>query len=147
MLNLSREKALYPIIKHYTGMDVYSVYEEENGYRFTTVLGEDGEINKSFEGDWDIIIENKKVESIEDIVFNILVLPEEKSEMSQFIKKAKGIIEDSTVRYQSKILLDNIIKILEEFVLNSEYVPNTNMIIPPFWVCIYKGRKFINGLN
>jgi hypothetical protein len=147
MLNLDKEKALYPIIKHYAGVDIQSVYEEDGVYTFKTTMGETGEVYKSIEGDWDIRIENQVVESIEDIVFNILVTPEEKSEMAQFLVKAKNVLDDESVKYRSKVLITNIIKILEDFVLNSEFVPKKTMTIPPFWIFIYKGRKFINGLN
>lgn len=148
MLNLEREKALYPIIKHYTGADVQSVYcEDEEIYTFTTVLGEYGEVYKSLDGDWNIKIENRVVESIEDIVFNILVTPREKSEMTQFIDRARTVLNDDKIRYRSKVLITNIVKILEDVVLNSSFVPKKSMVISPFWVFIYKGKKFINGLN
>lgn len=147
MLNLDREKALYPIIKHYTGVDIQSVYEEDGVYNFRTMLGERGEVYKSEAGNWDITIEDQYIETVEDIVFNILVIPEDKSEMYQFMKKARVVLEDGDIKYRSKILITQILKVLEDFVLNSEFVPNKSMVISPFWVFIYKGRKFINGLN
>jgi hypothetical protein len=147
MLNLDREKALYPIIKHYTGVDIQSVYEEDGVYNFRTMLGERGEVYKSEAGNWDITIEDQYIETVEDIVFNILVIPEDKSEMYQFMKKARVVLEDDDIKYRSKILITQILKVLEDFVLNSEFVPNKSMVISPFWVFIYKGRKFINGLN
>ena len=67
--------------------------------------------------------------------------------MYQFMKKARVVLEDEDVKYRSKILINQILKVLEDFVLNSEFVPKKSMVISPFWVFIYKGRKFINGLN
>jgi hypothetical protein len=84
MLNTDEEKALYPVLRHYTGVDIQDVSISVNGYDFLTVLGDYGQIQKSESGDWEIYISDRMVEVIEEIVFNILVIPEEKAEMGSF---------------------------------------------------------------
>ena len=147
MLNADEEKALYPVLRHYTGVDIQDVSISVNGYDFLTVLGDHGQIQKSKSGDWEIYISDRMVEVIEEIVFNILVIPEEKAEMGIFLKKARNVLQNDDIRYRSKVLITNIIKVIEDFVLTSDFVPDKDMVIPPFWVHIYNGRKFINCLN
>ena len=52
MLNTDEEKALYPVLRHYTGVDIQDVSISVNGYDFLTVLGDYGQIQKSESGDW-----------------------------------------------------------------------------------------------
>lgn len=147
MLNADGEKALYPVLQHYTGVDIQDVSVSVNGYNFLTALGDPGQIQKSGSGDWEIYISDRMVESIEEVVFDILVITEEKSEMGIFLKKARNVLQNDDIRYRSKVLIANIIKVIEDFVLTSDFVPDKDMVIPPFWVHIYNGRKFINCLN
>ena len=148
MLTNSQSQALYPVLQHYTGVKIVSITcNEDDRLIFNTSWGESGLLIENNEGDWEIIIGKELVDRIEKDVFDALVKPSVKSNIEEYIQILDHLAKDTKVSYRSKVLVSQILGILEEFILNSNFVPKKEIKFGPFWIFSYKGNKFINSLN
>lgn len=148
MLTPSQNQALYPVLQHYTGVKIVSVSSnEDNGLTFNTSWGVSGLLLENTNGDWEIIIGQEIIDRIERNVFEALVKPSVKSNLGEYIKILNNLASDKKIGKRSKILVSQILKILEEFILNSNFLPKEEIKFGSFWIFNYKGNKFINSLN
>jgi hypothetical protein len=147
MLTPSQSQALYPVLQHYTGTKIVSISDRGDELIFSNSWGESGLLIENNNGDWEIIIGHELVDRIEKDVFEALVKPEVKSNIEEYIKILDHLTTDSNVSYRSKVLVSQILGILEEFILNSNFVPKKEIKFGPFWIFSYKGNKFVNSLN
>jgi hypothetical protein len=147
MLTPSQSQALYPVLQHYTGTKIVSISDRGDELIFSNSWGQSGLLIENNKGDWEIIIGHELVDRIEKDVFEALVKPEVKSNIEEYIKILDHLTTDSNVSYRSKILVSQILGILEEFILNSNFVPKKEIKFGPFWIFSYKGNKFVNSLN
>jgi hypothetical protein len=147
MLTPSQSQALYPVLQHYTGTKIVSISDRGDELIFSNSWGQSGLLIENNNGDWEIIIGHELVDRIEKDVFEALVKPEVKSNIEEYIKILDHLTTDSNVSYRSKILVSQILGILEEFILNSNFVPKKEIKFGPFWIFSYKGNKFVNSLN
>jgi hypothetical protein len=147
MLTPSQNQALYPVLQHYTGSKIVSISYIGDGLIFSNSWGVSGLLVENKEGDWDIIIGEELVDRIEKDVFEALVKPTAKSNIEEYIKILDHLSTDENVSYRSKVLVSQILGILEEFILNSSFIPKKEIKFGPFWIFSYKGNKFINSLN
>lgn len=148
MINPLQSQALYPVLQHYTGEKITSISVlGEHSLIFNTFLGDNGFVNEDINGDWEIIIENKVVYTIEKNVFDVLVKPSKKSSLENYIVILNDLFSDEKISDRSKILVSNILLFLEEYILNSDFLPKKNLRVGPFSIFNYKGNKFIYCLN
>jgi len=147
MLTPSQSQALYPVLQHYTGTKIVSISDRGDELIFSNSWGQSGLLIENNKGDWEIIIGQELVDRIEKNVFEALVKPEVKSNIEEYIKILDHLTADSNVSYRSKVLVSQILGILEEFILNSNFLPKKEIKFGPFWIFNYKGNKFINSLN
>jgi hypothetical protein len=147
MLTHSQSQALYPVLQHYTGTKIVSISYIDDSVIFSNSWGVSGLLVEDNNGDWEIIIGQELVDRIEKDVFEALVKPRVKSNIEEYIKILEHLTNDSNVSYRSKVLVSQILGILEEFILNSNFLPKKEIKFGPFWIFNYKGNKFINSLN
>ena len=147
MLTPSQNQALYPVLQHYTGAKIVSISYNDDRLIFNTSWGESGILVENNEGDWEIIIGRELIDMIEKDVFDALVKPSVKSNLEDYIQILDQLSNNQSVSYRSKILVSQILGILEEFILNSNFLPKKEIKFGPFWIFSYKGNKFINSLN
>ena len=147
MLTPSQSQALYPVLQHYTGTKIVSISDRGEELIFSNSWGQSGLLIENTKGDWEIIIGQELVDRIEKDVFEALVKPTVKSNIEEYIKILDHLTTDSKVSYRSKVLVSQILGILEEFILNSDFLPKKEIKLGPFWIFNYKGNKFINSLN
>jgi hypothetical protein len=132
MFNSGGKQALYPVLQHYTGFKISSIFLDGEYLSFVTFLGERGILNEDPSGDWNIKIEDKIVYRIEKDIFNVLVNPDKRNTLEDYIEILNRLCRKPNVSHRSKILLSNIIKFLEEFILNSDFVPQKKIRIGSF---------------
>jgi hypothetical protein len=147
MLTPSQSQALYPVLQHYTGTKIVSISDRGEELIFSNSWGQSGLLIENNKGDWEIIIGQELVDRIEKDVFEALVKPTVKSNIEEYIKILDHLTTDSKVSYRSKVLVSQILGILEEFILNSDFLPKKEIKLGSFWIFNYKGNKFINSLN
>ncbi len=146
MLTPSQNKALYPLLQYYTGSEIQKIIYKENKAIFSTKYGQIGELIESDNGDWKIIIEEEEIGLIEKIVFETLIIPDKRSTVIEYVKKLDNLL-DSSIRYKSKILVTQTIKVLEGYIINSDFIPEKSVRIGNFCVYGHKNLKFIYCLN
>jgi hypothetical protein len=110
-------------------------------------MGQKGELHETNNGDMEILIENEIVYTIEKKVFEALITPSEKINLPDYLCLLRDLSEDKGVTYRSRILVNQIIKVLEGYVLSSDFLPEKILEVRPFVVFNYKGNKLINCLN
>lgn len=148
MVNPLQSQALYPVLQHYTGEKITSISVlGDRSLIFNTFLGDNGFVNVDINGDWEIIIEKKVVYTIEKSVFDVLVKPSKKSSLENYIGILNDLFSDKRISDRSKILVSNILLFLEEYILNSDFIPKKNLRVGPFSIFNCKGNKFVYCLN
>jgi hypothetical protein len=147
MLTKPQNKALYPLLQHYIGSEVKSISTNNGSLLFVTLLGQKGEIIENADGDREITIDQEVVYKIEKKVFETLITPDSKNTLEDYLDILKNLAEDKKITYRSKILVNQILKVLESYIINSDFLPQKMIEVRPFFVFSYKGDKFINCLN
>lgn len=147
MLTPSQNQALYPVLQHYTGCKITSISFEGEDLSFKTFLGEQGFLNEDMSGDWSIVIGGEVVYRIEKDVFNALVNPNDKRSLEDYVEILEDLHNSPEVSYRSRVLVINILKFLEEYILSSEFLPKRNLRVGIFMVFNCDGKKFVNCLN
>jgi hypothetical protein len=148
MMNQLQSQALYPVLQHYTGEKITSISVlDDHNLIFNTFIGDDGFVNQNTDGDWEIIIENKIVYTIEKDVFEVLVKPSRKSSLENYVGILNDLFNDKKISNRSRILVFNILLFLEEYIINSDFLPKKNLRVGPFSIFNYKGNKFVYCLN
>jgi hypothetical protein len=147
-MNQLQSQALYPVLQHYTGEKITSISVlDDHNLIFNTFIGDDGFVNQNTDGDWEIIIENKIVYTIEKDVFEVLVKPSRKSSLENYVGILNDLFNDKKISNRSRILVFNILLFLEEYIINSDFLPKKNLRVGPFSIFNYKGNKFVYCLN
>jgi hypothetical protein len=147
MFDPIQNQALYPVLQHYTGCKISSVSPEGDVFRFKTLMGDMGIVIEDISGDWSIIIEDEEVYRIEREIFNILIKPDKKSSLEDYIEILNNLTHSGEVSYRSKMLVSNILVFLEEYILSSDFLPKKNIRVGIFSVLNVGGKKFVNCLN
>jgi hypothetical protein len=147
MFDPIQNQALYPVLQHYTGCKISSVSPEGDVFRFKTLMGDMGIVIEDISGDWSIIIEDEEVYRIEREIFNILIKPDKKSSLEDYIEILNDLSHSGEVSYRSKMLVSNILVFLEEYILSSDFLPKKNIRVGIFSVLNVGGKKFVNCLN
>lgn len=148
MCNFVQNQALYSVLQHYIGEKIISVLvHEDGGLIFDTFSEKKGVINQDLNGNWNVIIGNKIVDIIEKDVFNLLVKPNKKNSLENYIHTLNSLILNKKISKRSKLLIYNIILFLENYIMNSEFLPKNNLRIGLFGIFNYNGKKFIYCLN
>ena len=148
MINQLQSQALYPVLQHYTGEKITSISVlGDHNLIFNTFLGDNGFVNQNTRGDWEITIEGKVVYTIEKDVFEVLVKPSRKSSLENYVGILNDLFTDKKISDRSRILVFNILLFLEEYIINSDFLPKRNLRVGPFSIFNYKGNKFDYCLN
>jgi hypothetical protein len=148
MINQLQSQALYPVLQHYTGEKITSISVlGDHNLIFNTFLGDNGFVNQNTRGDWEITIEGKVVYTIEKDVFEVLVKPSRKSSLENYVGILNDLFTDKKISDRSRILVFNILLFLEEYIINSDFLPKKNLRVGPFSIFNYKGNKFVYCLN
>ncbi len=146
MLNYIQNRALYPVLQHYTGSQISKISNEGEKTVFDTYLGQHGYLLEDYQGDWEIIIEDEIVEKIEKEVFDILIKPSNKSTLEDYLEILSSLMKKN-IKHRSKLLVGQMLKVLEDYIIQSDYTPKKPIIISPFVVSTVCGKKTINCLN
>ena len=148
MINQLQSQALYPVLQHYTGEKITSISVlGDHNLIFNTILGDNGIVNQNTRGDWEITIEGKVVYTIEKDVFEVLVKPSRKSSLENYVGILNDLFTDKKISDRSRILVFNILLFLEEYIINSDFLPKRNLRVGPFSIFNYRGNKFVYCLN
>ena len=148
MINQLQSQALYPVLQHYTGEKITSISVlGDHNLIFNTFLGDNGFVNQNTRGDWEITIEGKVFYTIEKDVFEVLVKPSRKSSLENYVGILNDLFTDKKISDRSRILVFNILLFLEEYIINSDFLPKRNLRVGPFSIFNYKGNKFVYCLN
>ena len=147
MLNPIQNQALYPVLQHYTGCKISSISPEGDVLTFRTFMGDLGIVSEDIEGNWNRTIGEEEIYKIERDIFNVLIKPNSKSSLEDYIEILNELTNSPEVSYRSKILVSNILIFLQEYILNSDFLPKKNIKVGIFSVSNLKGKKFINCLN
>jgi hypothetical protein len=110
-------------------------------------MGDNGFVSEDLNGDWEIIIDSKTIYRIEKEVFEVLVKPSKKSSLEDYIEILNSIFMDDNISDRSRLLVSNILLFLEEYILNSEFIPRKEIRVGPFMVFNHNRKKFIYCLN
>lgn len=146
MLTGTQNKALQSVLLHYTGKEMQSITPFDDLIVFVTPAGESGRITRNFDGDMEIIIGDELVDIIEKRVYNLLITPDVGNSLEVYMKELRTLCADK-ISYRSKILIEQILKILELCVLNSDFIPAQSLEVKPFVIHNYKGEKLLYCLN
>ena len=114
---------------------------------FRTLLGENGILTEDITGNWNITIGKELVYTIERDIFNVLINPDKKSSLEDYIDILNDLFNNPDISYRSRLLVANIMKFLEEYIISSDFVPKKSLRIGPLLITNLKGRKIINCLN
>jgi hypothetical protein len=87
------------------------------------------------------------VDSIEKEVFDTLVNPDSKSTLEDYLDKLHILVLSDDVKYRSKVLVSKMSSILEEYILNSDFVPSKEIRIGTFSIFGFKNKRFTYCLN
>ena len=148
MINQLQSQALYPVLQHYTGEKITSISVlGDHNLIFNTFLGDNGFVNQNTRGDWEITIEGNVVYTIEKDVFEVLVKPSRKSSLENYVGILNDLFTDKKISDRSRILVFNILLFLEEYIINSDFLPKRNLRVGPFSIFNYRGNKFVYCLN
>lgn len=147
MFNPIQSTALYPVLQHYTGCKISSISLEGDDFIFKTLLGENGILKEDITGNWSIKIGQDLVYTIEKDIFNVLINPDKKSSLEDYIDILNDLFNNKDISYRSRLLVVNIMKFLEEYIISSDFVPKKSLRIGPLLIYNLKGRKIINCLN
>lgn len=147
MFNPIQSQALYPVLQHYTGCKISSIFPDGDDLMFKTLLGESGILTEEVSGDWIISIKDEIVYRIEKDVFNVLVKPSKKSSLEDYIDILNELFNNPDVSYRSRLLVMNILNFLEEYIISSDFLPKKSIRVGSFMVFNLYGKKFINSLN
>lgn len=147
MLIEPQNKALYPLLQHYIGSQVTSIIPNNGSILFVTLMGQKGELHETPNGDMEIVIDQEIVYTIEKKVFEALITPSQKITLVDYLDLLRDLLSDRGVTYRSRILVNQIIKVLEGYVINSDFIPEKTLEVGPFVIFNYKGNKLINCLN
>ena len=148
MINQLQSQSLYPVLQHYTGEKITSISVlGDHNLIFNTFLGDNGFVNQNTRGDWEITIEGKVVYTIEKDVFEVLVKPSRKSSLENYVGILNDLFTDKKISDRSRILVFNILLFLEEYIINSDFLPKRNLRVGPFSIFNYRGNKFVYCLN
>ena len=144
MINQLQSQALYPVLQHYTGEKITSISVlGDHNLIFNTFLGDNGFVNQNTRGDWEITIEGKVFYTIEKDVFEVLVKPSRKSSLENYVGILNDLFTDKKISDRSRILVFNILLFLEEYIINSDFLPKRNLRVGPFSIFNYRGNKFV----
>ncbi len=147
MFNPIQSTALYPVLQHYTGCKISSISLEGDDFIFKTLLGENGILKEDITGNWSIKIGQELVYTIEKDIFNVLINPDKKSSLEDYVDILNDLFNNKDISYRSRLLVVNIMKFLEEYIISSDFVPKKSLRIGPLLIYNLKGRKIINCLN
>lgn len=147
MLIEHQNKALYPLLQHYIGSQVTSIVPNNGSILFVTLMGQKGELHETANGDMEIVIDQEIVYTIEKKVFEALITPSQKISIVEYLDLLRDLSNDKSVTYRSRILVNQIIKVLEGYVINSDFIPEKTLEVGSFVIFNYKGNKLINCLN
>ena len=147
MLSELQSQALYPVLQHYTGSKITFIYLEGENLAFDTIDGESGEVLENHEGNWDIVINGEVIENIERMVFEVLVNPDQKITMDLYLIQLNELVNRSKLKYRSKLLVRAIIKLLEDYILTSDFAPKIPIQIGPFIIGSHSGIRTFQCLN
>ena len=147
MIDPTQSNALYPVLQHYTGCRITSIIPDGDTLTFKTLIGDIGIVKEDFDGNWNITIEGEEIYKIERDIFNALIKPNSKSSLEDYIEILNDLSHSSNISYRSKILVSNILMFLEEYILNSDFLPKKSIRVGIFSVLNLGGKKFINCLN
>jgi len=147
MLNPTQNQALYPVLQHYTGCKILSISSEGEDLSFKTYMGDGGILKKDRRGNWIIKIGDEIIYKIEKDVFNVLIKPSKKNSLEDYIEILNELYNSSRISYRSKLLVMNILKFLEEYIIGSDFLPKSNIRVGIFMVFNICGTKIINCLN
>jgi len=146
MLTGTQNKALQSVLLHYTGKEMQSITPFDDLIVFITPTGESGRIIRNLDGDMQIIIGDDLVDIIEKRVYNILITPDVGNSLEVYMKELRTLCADK-ISHRSKLLIEQILKILELCVLNSDFIPAKSLEVKPFVIHNYKGEKLLYCLN
>jgi hypothetical protein len=147
MFNPIQSTALYPVLQHYTGCKISSISLDGEDFIFKTLLGENGILKEDITGNWNIEIGQELVYTIEKDIFNVLINPDKKSSLEDYIDILNDLFNNKDISYRSRLLVVNIMKFLEEYIISSDFIPKKSLRIGPLLIYNLKGRKIINCLN
>jgi len=147
MIDPIQNHAIYPVLQHYLGCKIASIFPKGEDIMFRTLMGERGILFEDLSGDWKIRIEGEIVYTIEGSVFNVLVNPSKKNSLEDYVQILNDLLSSKSISYRSRILVTNILAFLEEYILSSDFLPKRNLKIGPFEISNCNNIKFINCLN
>ena len=147
MLSKIQNRALYPVLEHYTGSKIISISSEYGILLFKNSWGQTGKVIEDSEGNWEIIIGDEIVDIIEQDIFNVLIKSNEKNTIEDYLYQLNSLINKPKLKYRSKLLIAEIIRFLEDYILTSDFIPKKPLIIGPFTIFNYKGNRMVNCLN
>ncbi len=148
MINPLQSQALYPVLQHYIGSKISSISVlGEHSFIFNTLMGENGFVSEDINGDWEVIIDSKTIYRIEKDVFEVLIKPSKKSTLEDYIEILSSIFKDEKISDRSRVLVSNILLFLEEYILNSDFLPRRDIRVGAFTIFNHKSKKFIYCLN
>lgn len=110
-------------------------------------MGDGGILKKDRRGNWIIKIGDEIIYKIEKDVFNVLIKPSKKNSLEDYIEILNELYNSSRISYRSKLLVMNILKFLEEYIIGSDFLPKSNIRVGIFMVFNICGTKIINCLN
>lgn len=139
-------KLIYPVLQHYTGTTVTDVFLQDNVINFNTISGESGKILESIEGEVEIFIGGEVVYSVEKEVFEFLVIPQKSQILEDRWEKMNELI-NLPLKSRSSLLLFEIMSILKEYIINSDFNPSRPIRVDEFVVFSVLGIKNIICLN
>jgi len=146
MLGSSKTNALYPLLQYYTGSEILDVFFDDDRAFFKTKFGENGELFESDSGDWRVLVAGEEIALIEKIVFQTLIIPDRRSTVTEYVKKLDDLLSES-LRYRSRILISQTLKVLEGYIINSDFIPEKSIKVGSFCVFGHKKIKFVYCLN
>jgi hypothetical protein len=147
MENPIKKQALYPLLQHYTGSEIVNLFFDNDKAFFDTKYGQSGKLLESDNGDWKILIDGEEIGSIEKIVFDVLINPDKKSTLEDYLKKLIDVLDKENLKYRSRILISQTLKVLEGYIINSDFIPKKTIKAGPFCVFGHKNHKFVFCLN
>lgn len=123
-----QKQILIPVLEHFVGIKVFELTSGGDFLTFATALGGAGHMVQNDNGGWDIFVGREIVYEIESELFNTLVPSEGKLPVEIYYKRLRNLI-DIGLKYRSLILVDQIIKTLEYFILNTDVKINDPITI------------------
>lgn len=147
MLSEIQDKILYPLLGYYVNNVITSIFYHEDILFFKDSYGQIGKIIKDHNSDLKIIINEEIIDIIEHEIFDIILNINEENNIEKYINKLNLLLNNSKLKYKSKILITKIINILRNIIIFSNLIPLKSSIIYPYYIFNNKKIKIIISLN